>query len=96
MGPIHKPFGPLAPTDRAWLALVLVAASFYLFGLGSSYAPTNGDEMVYIHIARMTAESGHWLPLQSELRLGIAISRTTVGEARVDLRCGESESRIRQ
>ena len=23
--------------------------------------------MVYIHIARMTAESGHWLPLQSEL-----------------------------
>jgi hypothetical protein len=23
--------------------------------------------MVYIHIARMTAESGHWLPLQSEI-----------------------------
>ncbi|OGB29739.1 MAG: hypothetical protein A3F78_17850 [Burkholderiales bacterium RIFCSPLOWO2_12_FULL_61_40] len=35
--------------------------------MGSPYAPTNGDEMVYIHIARMTAESGHWLPLQSEL-----------------------------
>lgn len=41
--------------------------ALYLFGLGGPYVPTNGDEMVYIHIARMTAESGHWLPLQSEL-----------------------------
>lgn len=62
-----KPFEPLAPADIAWLALVFIAAALYLFGLGSPYAPTNGDEMVYIHIARMTAESGHWLPLQSEL-----------------------------
>ena len=44
-----------------------LAAALYLFGLGGPYAPTNGDEMVYIHIARMTSESGHWLPLQSEL-----------------------------
>ena len=43
------------------------AALTYLFGLGGSYVPTNGDEMVYIHIARMTAETGHWLPLQSEI-----------------------------
>jgi len=50
-----------------WLLLVALAALLYLFGLDSPYAPTNGDEMVYIHIARMTAESGHWLPLQSEL-----------------------------
>ena len=50
-----------------WITLVLLAAALYLFGLGSPYAPTNGDEMVYIHIARMTAESGQWLPLQSEL-----------------------------
>nr|WP_315490415.1 phospholipid carrier-dependent glycosyltransferase [uncultured Rhodoferax sp.] len=50
-----------------WLALVVAAALTYLFGLGGAYAPTNGDEMVYIHIARMTAESGHWLPLQSEI-----------------------------
>ncbi len=54
-------------STRAWIALVLAAMGAYLFGLGSFYAPTNGDEMVYIHIARMTAESGHWLPLQSEL-----------------------------
>jgi 4-amino-4-deoxy-L-arabinose transferase-like glycosyltransferase len=50
-----------------WPALLLLIASLYLFGLGGPFAPTNGDEMVYIHIARMTAESGHWLPLQSEL-----------------------------
>ena len=50
-----------------WLALVLGAAAVYLFGLGSPYAPTNGDEMVYIHIARLTAQSGHWLPLVSDL-----------------------------
>ena len=56
-----------APLPWLWLALVAAAALTYLFGLGGSYVPTNGDEMVYIHIARMTAESGHWLPLQSEI-----------------------------
>ena len=50
-----------------WIALVLFAASLYLLGLGSMYAPTNGDEMVYLHIARRTAESGQWLPLVSDL-----------------------------
>ena len=50
-----------------WLALLLFAVGLYFFGLGSFYAPTNGDEMVYIHIARLTAESGHWLPLVSDL-----------------------------
>jgi 4-amino-4-deoxy-L-arabinose transferase-like glycosyltransferase len=53
--------------DTPWVLLVALAAALYLFGLGGPYAPTNGDEMVYIHIARMTGESGHWLPLQSEL-----------------------------
>jgi 4-amino-4-deoxy-L-arabinose transferase-like glycosyltransferase len=61
------PFRSLDRADIALLALVLIAAAIYLVGLGSVYAPTNGDEMVYIHIARMTAESGHWLPLQSEI-----------------------------
>ncbi len=53
--------------DAPWVLLVALAAALYLFGLGGPYAPTNGDEMVYIHIARMTSASGHWLPLQSEL-----------------------------
>ena len=63
----YKHFSTLTHTDTALLALVFIACCVYVFGLGSPYAPTNGDEMVYIHIARMTAESGHWLPLQSEL-----------------------------
>jgi len=50
-----------------WPTLLLLVAALYVFGLGGPYAPTNGDEMVYIHIARLTAESGHWLPLQSDL-----------------------------
>ena len=58
---------PPDPLPWLWLALVAAAALTYLFGLGGLYAPTNGDEMVYIHIARMTSESGHWLPLQSEI-----------------------------
>jgi 4-amino-4-deoxy-L-arabinose transferase-like glycosyltransferase len=52
---------------RGWLALVLLAVFVYIFGLGDQYAPTNGDELVYTHIARLTAASGHWLPLVSEL-----------------------------
>jgi 4-amino-4-deoxy-L-arabinose transferase-like glycosyltransferase len=67
MGKIFKLFELRTPANIAWAALFFVAATLYLFGLNSPYAPTNGDEMVYIHIARMTAESGHWLPLQSEL-----------------------------
>jgi len=50
-----------------WPLLLVCTMALYLFGLGGPLAPTNGDEMVYIHIARITAESGHWLPLQSEL-----------------------------
>jgi 4-amino-4-deoxy-L-arabinose transferase-like glycosyltransferase len=63
----YKPFIALERIDIAWLALFFIAIGIYVYGLGSPYAPTNGDEMVYIHIARMTSESGHWLPLQSEL-----------------------------
>jgi len=63
----NKRFRPAASANAAWLALVFIAIALYVLGLGSFYAPTNGDEMVYIHIARMTAESGHWLPLQSEI-----------------------------
>lgn len=50
----------------ALLALVLAVFS-YLYGLDSRFAPKNGDEYPYMHIVRMTAKSGNWLPLQSEM-----------------------------
>lgn len=53
----------------AWqgVLLLLLAVLVYIHGLGGQYVPTIGDEMVYAHIARLTAESGQWLPLASEL-----------------------------
>jgi hypothetical protein len=47
--------------------MLLAAVCIYVLGLGGQYVPTNGDEMVYTHIARLTAASDHWLPLVSEL-----------------------------
>lgn len=56
--------GGLAP-HHVWLTLCIAVALGYLFGLGGDHIPRNGDELVYVHIARLTAESGHWLPLVS-------------------------------
>lgn len=49
-----------------WLALALATALAYLWGLDGLHIPKFGDELVYSHIARITAQSGQWLPLQSE------------------------------
>lgn len=48
-------------------AAALLAAFTYLYGLDDVGIPANGDENVYIHIARLTAASGHWLPLASDV-----------------------------
>jgi 4-amino-4-deoxy-L-arabinose transferase-like glycosyltransferase len=67
---IHPMFArfPALKTRLVWYALAVVLAVFtYFYGLGSQQIPKNSDEYLYIHIARMTAASGHWLPLQSEL-----------------------------
>lgn len=45
------------------LALAL-GVFVYFHNLGSDHASNNPDEIVYYQIARLTAESGHWLPLQ--------------------------------
>ena len=51
-----------------WYVLALVLAVVtYFYGLDSQHAPKNGDEYPYAHITRLTAASGHLLPLQSEL-----------------------------
>ena len=56
----------VARATYLWLALALTTALAYLWGLDGLNIPKFGDEMVYAHIARKTAESGHWLPLQSD------------------------------
>lgn len=48
------------------LACVLAVAT-YFYGLDSQHIPKNGDEYPYEHIVRLTANSGHLLPLQSGL-----------------------------
>ena len=57
--------GELALTG--WLgALCLALAAFvYLDNTGSEHAATNPDEYLYLQIARLTADSGQWLPLQA-------------------------------
>lgn len=53
--------------NALWLLLFLIISICYLTGLDSLYLPSNGDEMVYSRIARLTAQSGDWLPLVSDL-----------------------------
>jgi 4-amino-4-deoxy-L-arabinose transferase-like glycosyltransferase len=55
----------LTSSTLAWLLLAFLVALGYLFQLGGDHIPRNGDELVYAHIARLTAASGHWLPLVS-------------------------------
>ena len=50
-----------------YVAALLLAVFVYFYGLNGLHIPRNGDENVYAHIARLTAQSGEWLPLQSEL-----------------------------
>ncbi len=60
--------GPEQDVGIGWyLGLVALALLAYLFGLDGRYIPKNGDENVYLHILRLTADSGHLLPLQSDL-----------------------------
>jgi 4-amino-4-deoxy-L-arabinose transferase-like glycosyltransferase len=47
------------------LAALLLAAVVYWFALGSDHAATNGDELLYAQITRLTADTGEWLPLQA-------------------------------
>ncbi|MGZ8256338.1 MAG: ArnT family glycosyltransferase [Gallionella sp.] len=51
----------------ALFAALLLAIATYFYALDSQYIPKNGDENVYLHITRLTAASGDYLPLQSQL-----------------------------
>ena len=67
MSPTDASNSPRAGATAGWTALLVFAVAVYFSGLGGQYVPTNGDELVYAHIARLTAATGHWLPLASEL-----------------------------
>ena len=54
-------------TCRSEILILLLSICTYLYGLDSRFAPKNGDEYPYMHIVRMTAQTGQWLPLQSEM-----------------------------
>jgi 4-amino-4-deoxy-L-arabinose transferase-like glycosyltransferase len=58
------PAGPLRAALRVLGPLLAVFA--YFFGLDSIHIPGIGDEALYTQIARVTAESGRWLPLRWE------------------------------
>jgi len=54
-------------TYRNAIFILLLGVFTYFYGLDSRFAPKNGDEYPYMHIVRMTADAGAWLPLQSEM-----------------------------
>ena len=67
---------PSGATTSRWMSalrlsghagVAVVAVLSYFYALESQHIPKNGDEYVYEHIARLTAASGHWLPLESDL-----------------------------
>lgn len=55
-------------TYTPWFAALCLAlgAFVYLDNTGTEHAATNPDENLYLQIARMTAETGSWLPLQAD------------------------------
>lgn len=55
------------PRLIGYVLAILLAVFTYFYGLDSPHIPKNGDEFPYAHITRLTAESGHLLPLQSQL-----------------------------
>lgn len=46
-------------------ASLLLALIVYCTGLGSDHLATNGDELLYAQISKLTAQTGNLLPLQS-------------------------------
>ncbi len=56
--------------ERARFAMPLTISGLvfgictYLHGLGSLHILRNGDELVYMHLTRMTSMAGQWLPLR--------------------------------
>ena len=55
-----------------WWSLVAAIGAFaYLYSLDGMNIPSTGDEGPYLQITRLTAATGHWLPLQPADGLGV-------------------------
>ncbi len=54
-----------------WSAVAALAVFSYLYSLGGMHIPATGDEGPYLQITRLTAATGHWLPLQPVEGLGV-------------------------
>jgi len=54
-----------------WWAVAILGVFAYLYSLGGMYIPSTGDEGPYLQITRLTAATGHWLPLQPAEGLGV-------------------------
>ena len=52
-----------------WPLITLVAIFSYFCNLDGLHIPKIGDEAPYYHVTRLTAESGHWLPLRGDYGL---------------------------
>ena len=52
-------------TRFLWPLVSLFAVIAYVYSVDGLYIPHIGDEAPYIEIARLTAESGEWLPLRT-------------------------------
>lgn len=54
-----------------WSATAALGMFAYLYSLGGMHIPSTGDEGPYLQITRLTAATGHWLPLQPSEGLGV-------------------------
>ncbi|HUN63855.1 MAG TPA: phospholipid carrier-dependent glycosyltransferase [Candidatus Sulfotelmatobacter sp.] len=63
----HQGHSRKASASQVWYSIcLLLAVATYCYALDSQYIPKNGDEFEYMHITRLTAASGHLLPLVSQ------------------------------
>lgn len=62
--PTHHQLSHRHAVRIGWAALLL-ALVVYCAGLGSDHLATNGDELLYAQISKLTAATGDLLPLQS-------------------------------
>lgn len=54
-----------------WLIVASLGVFTYLYSLGGMHIPSTGDEGPYLQITRLTAATGHWLPLIPSEGLGV-------------------------